>query len=56
MKANKGLGSPAVLSLSRPADVVRWQDFRGRAIEVLALIGWLWMLWYLFSQNPMQLP
>ena len=51
MRTNKGLGREAVLSLSRAPDVVKHRDVRERLIEVLALIGWLWMLWHLFSQN-----
>jgi hypothetical protein len=55
MKSNKSLGSSAVLSLSQPADVVRRRDFRRTTIEVLAWIGWAWMVWYLLTQG-VQLP
>jgi hypothetical protein len=56
MKTNKGLGSSAVLSLSRRTGVVKRRDVRERIIEILSLIGWLWILWYLFSQSVTLVP
>lgn len=55
MKANKGLGSNAVLSLSHDPVVVKQRDFREVLIEILGMLGWLWFVWYLIN-NPPPLP
>lgn len=56
MRVNKDLGSRAVAALSPPRGVVDRKNGRERALELLALIGWLWILWYLFSQHVVTLP
>lgn len=56
MRINKGLGTDAVLSLSRRSGVVMHKDGKERALEVLALIGWVWIIWYMFTQQAMLLP
>jgi len=56
MKANKGLGSSSVLSLSRSNSVVEQKSGRERLIEILAIIGWIWILWWLMTQTTPPLP
>ena len=51
MKVNKGLGPESVLSLSSRMDVVDHKSGKERALETFALIGWLWFLWWLATQN-----
>jgi hypothetical protein len=53
MKTNKSLGSNAVLSLSHAAGVVDRKTFRDKVLYILALIGWTWMLWYLYTHQVM---
>lgn len=56
MRINKGLGTGVVLSLSRRSGAVIHKNGRERALEVLALIGWVWIVWYLFTQQATLMP
>lgn len=56
MRANKSLGSRPMAALSPTRGVVDQKDGRERILEILALIGWMWILWYLFTQNVSALP